>query len=99
VTVQLYLGDCLEFMRTLPDGSVDAVVTDPPYGISYQSAWRTDKATRFDVIAGDEKISPGWFTESFRITMVKGCLFCFARWDTECESRIYAQEAGYKIAS
>lgn len=28
---QLHLGDCLEFMRTLPDGSVDAVITDPPY--------------------------------------------------------------------
>ena len=33
MTVQLYLGDCLDFMRTLPDGAVDAVVTDPPYGI------------------------------------------------------------------
>jgi DNA modification methylase len=31
--VQLYLGDCLDFMRTLPAGSVDAVVTDPPYGV------------------------------------------------------------------
>jgi site-specific DNA-methyltransferase (adenine-specific) len=31
--VQLYHGDCLEFMRTLPAGSVDAVVTDPPYGM------------------------------------------------------------------
>ena len=30
--VQLYLGDCLDVLRTLPDGSVDAVVTDPPYG-------------------------------------------------------------------
>jgi DNA modification methylase len=30
---QLYLGDCLEFMKGLPDGSVDAVVTDPPYGM------------------------------------------------------------------
>lgn len=29
----LYLGDCLEFMRTLPDKSVDSVITDPPYGI------------------------------------------------------------------
>ena len=27
---QLYLGDCLEVMRSLPDQSVDAVVTDPP---------------------------------------------------------------------
>ena len=29
--VTLYLGDCLDILRTLPDGSVDAVVTDPPY--------------------------------------------------------------------
>ena len=29
----LYHGDCLEFMKSMPDKSVDAVVTDPPYGI------------------------------------------------------------------
>ncbi len=29
----LHLGDCLEVLRTLPAGSVDAVVTDPPYGM------------------------------------------------------------------
>lgn len=29
--VTLHHGDCLEFMRTLPAGSVDAVITDPPY--------------------------------------------------------------------
>jgi site-specific DNA-methyltransferase (adenine-specific)/modification methylase len=29
----LYLGDCLEILPTL--GKVDAVVTDPPYGVSY----------------------------------------------------------------
>jgi DNA modification methylase len=32
----LYLGDCLEIMPAL--GKVDAVVTDPPYGIRYDSA-------------------------------------------------------------
>ena len=31
---KLYLGDCLEIMRTMPDKSVDAVITDPPYGIA-----------------------------------------------------------------
>lgn len=31
----LYLGDCLEILPTL--GKVDAVVTDPPYGMSYRS--------------------------------------------------------------
>ena len=32
MTVELHLGDCLEYMKTMPAGSVDAVITDPPYG-------------------------------------------------------------------
>jgi hypothetical protein len=31
--MRLILGDCLEVMKTLPDKSVDAVITDPPYGM------------------------------------------------------------------
>ena len=30
---RLYLGDCLELLPLLPAGCVDAVVTDPPYGM------------------------------------------------------------------
>lgn len=30
----IYVGDCLEKMRTLPDNSVDVIITDPPYGLS-----------------------------------------------------------------
>jgi len=30
--IQLMLGDCLERMKEIPDGSVDMVLTDPPYG-------------------------------------------------------------------
>ncbi len=29
--IDLRLGDCLEIMRTLPDNSIDAIVTDPQY--------------------------------------------------------------------
>ena len=28
-------GDCLEVLKTLSDNSVDSIVTDPPYGISF----------------------------------------------------------------
>lgn len=30
--MELYNGDCLELMKNIPDGSVDLVLTDPPYG-------------------------------------------------------------------
>ena len=33
--VRLYCGDCLEILPQFEDGSVDAVVTDPPYGIGF----------------------------------------------------------------
>lgn len=32
VSIDLRLGDCLEVLRELPDGCVDACITDPPYG-------------------------------------------------------------------
>ncbi|NID06613.1 site-specific DNA-methyltransferase [Luteibacter jiangsuensis] len=40
MSVTILTGDCLELMRTLPDNSVDSVVTDPPYGIRFMGkAW------------------------------------------------------------
>lgn len=36
------MGDCLEYMRTMPDKSVDAVITDPPY--SSGGMYRADRA-------------------------------------------------------
>ena len=37
----LHCADCLEVMRGLPDNSVDAIVTDPPYGLSPDGRART----------------------------------------------------------
>ena len=39
-------GDCLEVMKQLPDNCVDLVLTDPPYGIDYQSNVRVVKFAR-----------------------------------------------------
>ena len=35
--INLLQGDCLQTMKTLPDNSVDAIVSDPPYGISFMA--------------------------------------------------------------
>lgn len=34
---QVACGDCVEVMRSLPDNSIDSIITDPPYGISFMS--------------------------------------------------------------
>lgn len=36
--IDLMMGDCLERMKEIPDGSVDAIISDIPYGISF-SGW------------------------------------------------------------
>ncbi len=46
--VLLYCGDCLDILPQLPDGRVDAVVTDPPYGIDWDTDY-TRFTTGFDV--------------------------------------------------
>lgn len=35
MTVQLYHGDCLDVMASMEPNSVDAIVTDPPYGLAF----------------------------------------------------------------
>ncbi|MFH0938199.1 MAG: site-specific DNA-methyltransferase [Planctomycetota bacterium] len=39
--IDLRLGDCLELMREMPDASVDAVITDPPYNVSRENNFAT----------------------------------------------------------
>ena len=54
----LYCGDCLEIMPTL--GKVDAVVTDPPYGIALQNHARArERSDRDWTMVGDESQNIG----------------------------------------
>ena len=34
---KLHLGDCLEVMKSMSDNSIDAVISDPPYGLSFMN--------------------------------------------------------------
>src|SRR4051794_21286755 len=44
----LHLGDCLDYMRGLPDGSVDLVVSSPPYNLGKPYEDRRELATYLD---------------------------------------------------
>jgi site-specific DNA-methyltransferase (adenine-specific) len=66
----LYLGDCLEVMAGLPDGSVDAVICDPPYGTMQ----------RFNGIDWDIPLEPAAFlAECNRILRMNGALVLFSQ--------------------
>lgn len=50
--ISLMQGDCLEVMKDIPDGSVDMVLTDPPYGTT---ACKWDSVIPFDLMWGQLK--------------------------------------------
>lgn len=45
--IDLRQGDCLEVMKSIPDGSIDAIITDPPYGTT---ACKWDSVIDFDLM-------------------------------------------------
>jgi site-specific DNA-methyltransferase (adenine-specific) len=38
MTANIYLGDCMDVLRNIPDGSIDLMLTDPPYAVT-QNKW------------------------------------------------------------
>lgn len=96
--ITLYHGDCLEVLPTLPDGSVDAVVTDPPYGVDYQSAWRTD-SQRFAKIANDKRPFVWWIYGATKAIKDGGAMLCFCRWDMAEAFRLAMEWSGLKIGA
>jgi len=80
MTHKLHLGDCLEVMHNFIEGCIDAVVTDPPYGINFQSNGAKEK--RYDVICGDESFDLlPYYTEMERIVKDRGAIYIYTRWD------------------
>jgi DNA modification methylase len=74
---ELYLGDCLSIMPQLADKSVDLVLTDPPYGISYLSGW-TDNHTKIvnDGFEDWQSQLSLWLPEMKRVISDIGCCCC-----------------------
>jgi site-specific DNA-methyltransferase (adenine-specific) len=85
-------GDCLTVLRSLPDACVDAVVTDPPYGISYRSK-------RLGTVANDSRPFVWWLHDAHRVTREGGSLVCFCRWDVQESFRLAIDWAGWRVRS
>lgn len=96
---KIYNENCLDTMKHMPDNFIDCVITDPPYGISYQSARRTDKTKWKPKIANDEVPYTEWIKPCYDKLKDGGRLICFYRWDVQGEFLQAIQDAGFTVKS
>lgn len=84
--IQLHQGDCLDVMRTLPDGCVDSVVADPPYGLKFMGK-RWDHGVP----------SPEVWAEVLRVIKPGGYLLSFGGTRTYHRLVVNIEDAGFEI--
>ena len=69
--LQLLFGDCLERMKEIPDGSVDLILTDPPYVRMVKERWDNMSEKYYD------NLFTGFMQESERVLRFGGRLVSF----------------------
>ena len=79
-------GDCLDVMRGMADNSVDAVITDPPYGLSFMG-----KRWDYDVPSIEV------WAECLRVLKPGGHLLAFAGTRTQHRMAVRIEDAGFEI--
>jgi DNA modification methylase len=82
----IYNGDCREILQALPDDSVDAVVTDPPYGLAFMGK-------RWDYDVPDVEV----WAECLRVLKPGGHLLAFAGTRTQHRMAVRIEDAGFEI--
>lgn len=85
-TFKLYNGDCLEVLRKCPDNYIDAIVTDPPYGLSFMG-----KKWDYDVPSVEI------WKECLRVLKPGGHLLAFGGARTYHRLVVAIEDAGFEI--
>jgi site-specific DNA-methyltransferase (adenine-specific) len=79
---RIYQRDCIEGMKMIPDGSIDLIVTDPPYLMNYRSNRRV-KQDKFRHIANDvdsHELIRQYLSECFRVLKSDTAIYVFCSW-------------------
>jgi len=92
---RLILGDCREVLPTLADASVDACVTDPPYGISYVSNLRKGGATV--ALANDDTPHTDAVLDISRVIRGGGAMYLATRFDVAAVWQDACRAAGLTL--
>ena len=86
MSVSLHQGDCLVTLRGMADNSVDSIVTDPPYGLSFMG-----KKWDYDVPSVEI------WAECLRVLKPGGHLLAFAGTRTQHRMAVRIEDAGFEI--
>ena len=72
----LFHGDCMNLLKEIDDNCVDLCLTDPPYGMSFQSHRRKEV---YDKIKNDNNLDflDDYFAECNRIMKQNTAIYCF----------------------
>jgi len=88
VSVQIIAGDCRDVLRTLPDASVDSVVTDPPYELGFMGK-KWDRSG----VANDVRV----WAECLRVLKPGGHLVAFGGTRTYHRMVCAIEDAGFEV--
>jgi site-specific DNA-methyltransferase (adenine-specific) len=88
-TDRIYNMDCLEGMRLMDDGSVDLIITDPPFAIDFKARRANYNRTQTRVIEGYTEIprerypqfTQAWMSEVKRLLKPSGSMYVFSGWN------------------
>lgn len=82
----IHLGDTKKLILYVEQESIDCIITDPPYGMDYQSNQRTSRE-QFDKIQNDvgedwEELIKLYLQHCYRILKDDSAIYCFCGWQT-----------------
>ena len=85
---EIYCGDALVLMKDIPAGSIDLIVTDPPFAIDFEAKRSNYNRTQGRVIEGYNEIprekyydfTVSWMKEAYRVLKRSGSMYVFSGW-------------------
>lgn len=96
--INLMQGDCLELLKNIPDGSVDLILTDPPYNLAKANNFRTMGRTGIDFGEWDKGFDLFSYIDGLsRVCTKDANVVIFNSWKNIGEIAKYAESKGFVI--